>query len=309
MQTPTVRLQDPDGSRSNATIGLLFAAISATSLGVVTTFARLAYDNGATPFAFITWRYVVGLMAALTIAGVLKRSLKVPRAALMPVAAVTLAMAMISIGYLSSVHFIPVGLAALLFYTYPILVLAITTVIARELPGPYRIAAFVLAFAGLALALGPSLEGLDWRGVSYALIASLGAAILFVMTPRATQHISVYTLTIWAFVGGLVLSLIVLPWLGDYAMPHANLGWTGFSLAISLYIFGQLTNFAALRHAEPARAALIYNLEPLIAIIAAAVVLDETMLPLQYAGGGLVIGALIIAARRQAGTGSTSPRE
>ncbi len=280
---------------------------SASSLGVVTTFARLAYDNGATPFAFITWRYVAGLTVALLITCILKHSIKVPRVARVPVCAVTLGMAMISIGYLSSIHFIPVGLAALLFYTYPILILLFTTVIAGALPGPYRLLTFGLAFVGLALALGPSLDGLDWRGVGFALTASLGATILFILTPRATQHVSVYTLTFWACGGGLALSLVVLPILGDYALPHASVGWSGFVLAISFYIAGQLTNFAALHLAEPSRAALIYNLEPLVAIVAATMVLGETLATVQYAGGGLVITALIIAARRQGATVYTTP--
>ncbi len=291
--------QDTENTASNTRIGLLFAAVSASSLGMLTSFARLSYDNYASPFALITWRYIIGLIVTLVIVGVLKRSLKVPRAALIPACAVTLGMAMISIGYLSSVHFIPVGLAALIFYTFPILILAITTVINRELPGPYRIVAFLLAFTGLALALGPSLEGLAWTGVGLALIASLGATLLFIMTPRATKHISIYTLTVWSFIGGLALTLSILPMFGDYSMPRTTVGWTGFTLAVSFYLVGQLTNFAALRLAEPVQAALVYNLEPLVAIITAAIVLGETMLPVQYAGGGLVIAALVIASKRQ----------
>ncbi len=275
--------------------GLLLAAVSASSLGVVTSLARLGYDRGATPFAFISWRYAAGLAVALAIALVLRTPLRVPRAALGYLAAVTVGMAMISIGYLSSVHFIPVGLAALMFYTYPVLVLALSALLERRLPGPGRSLAFLLAFVGLALALGPSLGSLDWRGIALALTASAGATLLFMTTPRATRHVSVYTLTVWSFIGGLALALLVLPRLGDYALPEVAVGWWGFALAIGFYIVGQLTNFAALRLAEPAAAALVYNLEPLVAIVAAAVILGEVLETTQYAGGALVIAALFLA--------------
>jgi len=46
---------------------------------------------------------------------------------------------------------------------------------------------------------------------------------------------------------------------------------------------------------------MIHNLEPLVTLIIAAVILGERLSPLQYAGGGLVLAAVMIAGREMAG--------
>jgi drug/metabolite transporter (DMT)-like permease len=53
--------------------------------------------------------------------------------------------------------------------------------------------------------------------------------------------------------------------------------------------------YLALHAAGPIRASLIFNLEPVVAIAAAALILGERLAPLQIAGVALVIGALSLA--------------
>src|SRR3546814_3423835 len=83
--------------------------------------------------------------------------------ALWPVAGIALGQLGITIGYLSAVAYIPVSLAALVFYAYPVLVAGLLPLTGRGGVGWTTAAAFLAAFAGLALALAPSFTTLDPR--------------------------------------------------------------------------------------------------------------------------------------------------
>jgi len=129
--------------------GLFFAAVSAGSYGVVTTCAAIAYAGGTNPLTLVSFRAVLGLGAALALIILVSRRYTLPRPAWGSFLLMTLGVVMINYGYMSSVRFIPVGLAALVFFTFPILILAITAIRSRRMPAPISAFAFLLAFSGL----------------------------------------------------------------------------------------------------------------------------------------------------------------
>ncbi len=271
------------------------ALVSATSFGLISTLARLYYDAGGTPLTLVAIRPVLAALCLAILAPRLGVKLTLPRAAIAPVAGISAGLLVISFCYLSAILFIPVGLAALLLYTYPLMVAGAVAFINKKPPPPRVAGAFILAFAGLALAIGPDFEALDLRGVVLALTAAGGAAAVFLLTPLSLRHMSVPDLT---FHSNLWASLLIVPAvfiLSGPVIPETSLGWTGFSAATLFYILAVMTQYAAIRYSGPAKAALLFNLEPLISIIAAAVILGERLSAAQFIGGGLVICALLIA--------------
>ena len=86
-----------------------------------------------------------------------------------------------SAGYLGAVAYIPVSLAALIFYTFPFYVAVLASLTGREPMTRTKAAALVVAFAGLILALGPSFDELNWRGIACGVAGSLamGTAVTF----------------------------------------------------------------------------------------------------------------------------------
>jgi len=67
--------------------------------------------------------------------------------------------------YLSSILYLPVSLAVLVFYTYPLMTVVFESALDRRLPRLLDVVAFLVAFGGLALALQVSFAGLDPRGI------------------------------------------------------------------------------------------------------------------------------------------------
>lgn len=275
--------------------GGLFALVSATSFGLISTLARLYYDAGGNMLTLVAIRPVLAALCVGVLAPWLGFRLTVPRPALVPVAGISAGLLIISISYLSAILFIPVGLAALLLYTYPLMVAGAVAVLNKKRPSLRTAGAFVLAFAGLALAIGPGIDSLDVRGILLALTAAGGAALVFVLTPLSLRHMDIPALTfqtnLWA--GALIVPVVFIS--GRAALPETSLGWTGFLAATLFYTLAVLAQYAAIRYSGPAKAALLFNVEPLVSIAAAAAILGERLSAVQLLGGGLVIGALVIS--------------
>ena len=87
---------------------------------------------------------------------------------------------------------------------------------------------------------------------------------------------------------------------GGVALPATEVGWLGFAGAALCYVVAVMTQFAALSRADPTRAALIYNLEPLVSIGLAALLLGERLSGQQLLGAGLVLAALALSTRDRA---------
>ncbi len=88
---------------------------------------------------------------------------------------------------------------------------------------------------------------------------------------------------------------MVLPILGGLVLPETGAGWLGLGGLCVFYVGAILSMFAALRAAGAVPTSLIFNLEPLVAIVAAAILLGERLMPVQMVGVALVIGALMLA--------------
>ena len=202
--------------------------------------------------------------------------------------------------YMSSVLFIPVSLSALIFFTFPIIVLVHATLTERRAPSLATVAAFATAFAGLTLALGPSFEILDLRGVGCALIAAVGACLVMITGSRAARRMDALTLTFYTQAFCLPVVVAVLLSVGNVALPTDVAGWTGLNIAAAGYIAGMCLLMVAVRRANPAPVSMINNLEPLVTLVAAALILGERMTDIQYAGGGLVLVAVVLATREMA---------
>ncbi|MCG8693546.1 MAG: DMT family transporter [Minwuiales bacterium] len=297
------------GQRSATSLGLIFTVIAAASFGVITSLAALTYQGGGSPTGLVISRYIFGSLAVGLLALALRRSFRIDRAAILPMVGVTLGTVALGAGYLSSVFFIPVSLAAMIFYTYPMMVAAIApftegTPIRRDLA-----IGFPIAFLGIVLALGPPFYSLDWRGVALALTGAAGATTIFIASARVLDRVDSLVLAFYTNLAGLPLIAVILLSLGSFVLPQTATGWAGFTGANLFFVCAIATMFIAIRLAGPTRTALWFNLEPLVSILAAAVLLGERLATIQYVGGACVLTALLIASqsKEQRETGETGP--
>ncbi|MFQ5756827.1 MAG: DMT family transporter [Acidiferrobacterales bacterium] len=276
--------------------GHALALVTAIFFGGITTLARLAYEAGSNPVTVVATRFLLAAVAIALLMLVLRRSYRLPRRAWPPTALVSLAWFIGAGGYLSSVFFIPVGLAALVLYTFPLMIIAAQALFEQAHVKPSQVAPFPIAFAGLMIALGPVAADLDGRGVALALLGAAGIAASFIWSKRLVVDYDLFAVTMYVNAGGALLIVAAVLFFG-VAAPHGAHGWIGLGGVTFCYVTAMLMQFAAIRYIGPATTAMIFNLEPLISIGAAALLLGERLTMLQLSGAALVIGALVLSTR------------
>ena len=281
---------------------ILFALSAASLYGLIPSFVRAAYENGVPAVESTLFRTTFIIFALGGFAVLRGERFAVPPAARASFLLQVVATAMISIGYIASLQFIPVGLAVIIFYTSPIIIMVVAPVVEGTRPSLARFATALAGFAGLVVALGFSLAGLDWRGVALAALGAAGYALQFFSGRSLTRHLSPGVMAslvhgaVWPIVLGVVL------WQNGGAirlLDPKGVAVAGYAFLTSValcYMFAYVIHMLALRYAPASVIAPVFNVEPIVTTGAAAFVLGERLSPHQYVGGVIVLGALAGAA-------------
>ena len=293
----------PD-SRLSARLGLWLAAGSAAVFGFGTTFAVYAYEGGSNPLTVVLVRTGAFVIVVGIILASLGRVGRLRRRALADTLWMAATLAAVALGYQGSVAFIPVGLAALIFYNFPILVGLIAVAAGRDRMTAGKAAALLAALIGLALALSPGMGVLDWRGIALALIAALGMALTMVFGGDATRDedallMSLYT-NAWMFAALAILTAFT----GSFDLPETRIGGLAVAGVCLTYVVAYVCWYLALALVKPVRLAILFNIEPVVTVLVAWLILGERLTALQLLGAALVLASVLsvsLSARRDEG--------
>jgi drug/metabolite transporter (DMT)-like permease len=277
-------------------IGLACSVLSSVSYGSAPVFVRFAYEAGAGPLTVLAFRYVMAtvvILAALRLGG---RSLAMPAGRPFGGAIAGIFFAVMAYSYLFAIQRIPVSLAALLVFTYPLPVALLGRLRGEPLRWP-RILAITAAFIGLAVALGVEIGELDLLGIASATVCSLAYAFGVFYFGDATRGADPMVVTLHAVA---IAALIFVPLAaldGSLALPQTTLGLVGVAGVSVSYLVGVLAFFAALVRIGPMKAALLAQLEPVVSILCAVLILQEQLSLVQGLGVAVVLVALMSLAR------------
>lgn len=137
-------------------LGIACALSAAVIYGLVPNAVRGAFNHGVPPIEatfFRTFFVAICFAAAVIWQG---EVLRVPASAWRSFTGQAVATLGVSVGYLASIQFIPVGLAAIVFFTFPVIILLVAPLAEGHAPGLFRLGVALAAFLGLAIAIGPS---------------------------------------------------------------------------------------------------------------------------------------------------------
>src|SRR5205823_8233135 len=199
---------------TRAGLGATAALTAAAIYGSVPPLVRGAFDNGVPAVESSLVRTSIIAVVLGAIAVLRNASFIVPRAGWKSFGLLAGATLAISMSYLAAVQFIPVALAVIIFYTFPIIILIVAPVVEGHIPGILRIIIGLFAFAGLAIAIGPSFNALDPRGIALAASASAGAALQAFAGRAITRHLEPVAFGSLVHVAIWIPSLLIVLWLG-----------------------------------------------------------------------------------------------
>ena len=226
--------------------GYFYVAGCAFSFGLITTIAKLTYDEGASPQTVVFFRILAGslMMGVWSVMShwknLKKIILKSPRFSNLPFAflvfVIGFCIAGMSLGYLSSVKYIPVSLSVLLFFTFPFWVLILNYFIDGVVVSRLNFLSFILAFFGLAICLGPSWEVLDWRGIALVLGGALCSAGMIIGASKATKLVSMTDLVFLSNTVGVIFVGLILYLTDSFSLSQTIDGWSGIAVICILFI-------------------------------------------------------------------------
>ena len=277
--------------------GALWALASAGGFGLIPALARLAYDAGASPMAVVAGQFGLGAAAGAIAAITGPRRYRLGRGAALRTAGVAAAWFLAAISYLGSIATIPVSLAVLILYTFPVLTVLASPLFDRGRIDRISALAALVALAGLALAIGVEATELDGRGLALAGLASLSTAATFLLSRRVVVDDGVVAFNIYlhVFCAALVLAWIAI--VGAPALPSTQAGWVPYLGACALYLVAVVMQFGAIRLTGAGRASVAFHAEPLVTIAAAAILLGELLGVRELAGAALVLSAVALSVR------------
>ena len=282
----------PTGESSGVGSAVAFASAIVFATGI--TLVAAIYQDGANVHA-------VNLTRVLTLASVMAITLAIARVS--PALPLRTALRCVLIGVLfcaeiygllSSVKYIPVGLAMLIMFTYPLMIAVVGWLTGAEPFTLDRLFAILAAFAGLALALHAPQADIDWRGVAWAVFTAVVFSAVLIVSGRTMRGVDrrilmlYLTSTAVVIVGAVSLALVPLEW------PRTDHGWTLLAVSTGLYVLATTLLFTAVKMIGPMRTAIIDNSAPIWAIVLGALLLGERLSAVQLFGGALVLGAVLL---------------
>lgn len=214
------------------------------------------------------------------------------------VCAGTLGTACSNFFYYYAVQKSTVAIAITLQYTAPVWVLLATALMRRQRPSPRRVIAVVLALAGIALTVGLFQSDLrpNAMGAAAAMVASFSFAFYNLLAPGLVKRNHPLKVMLYALLGAAILWAVVNPpW--RLAAQHLSRGqWEFlFLFACLSMLLPYMFYFTGLKYLDPTRAVVASCLEPVFAVVFAAMFVGETVSALRIIGILAVLAATVLA--------------
>lgn len=192
-----------------------------------------------------------------------------------------------------------VAVATLCYYMAPMLVLLAAPVVLKEVLTRRKVLCMACAFVGMALVSGTG-AGATLTGV----LLGLGAAVLYasvLLMNRRLQGLSAWDMTILQLgMAALVVAPYALLTGGLDAMGQLSpTGWLLLAVAGVVHTgVAYALFFYGVQGMKASAAAIWSYLDPVVAIVLSALVLQEPMTPAAGIGAAMILGASLLSERK-----------
>ena len=202
--------------------------------------------------------------------------------------------------YYEAILRIPIGVALVIEYTAPLLILGFWRLRGRRV-GLGLWLAGGLTIVGCYFVVGAYDAQLRQVNAVGALLASVDAVILasyFLLTERLVARYSSWALLCVGFgTAALAWSIARPPWTLPWAVLNGEIGWYVLGVVVIATVIPYLFSVGAVRLISAARVGLTSTAEPVIAAIAAWLLIGESLQALQVVGGVIVMVGILVAQR------------
>lgn len=313
----------PEGTRTivapNYAGGVVLALISAASFGLSGSLARSLLDLGWSPAAVVATRVGGAFLILLIPSLVLLRRIGLPtgRQVLRLLAFGLIAVALAQLCYFSAVQYLSVGVALLLEFLAPVMLIGWHWVRSRTRPAWPVLAGAGLSIIGLAFVL--DLRGgfsLNPIGVAWGLGAALCLSVYFLLSEDAGTDAPIHPLLLTTAGTGIGAGVLlaaaaagVLPLAahtGVTILANTSVGWW-LPLLLLILISAVLafpSGIVAVRHLGSSVGSFVALTEVIFAVAFAFLLLGQRPGLIQLVGGALILAGIALVQRPQRSVGN-----
>ncbi|MEN9741993.1 MAG: hypothetical protein RIR66_949 [Actinomycetota bacterium] len=258
-------------------------------------FSRWSYDAGMNPASFLFLRF--GIAAICLWAIVYAKGLKLPSRNLSFKA---LGMGTMYVGnagaYFVALTMAPPAVVAMLFYLYPAFVAILAFFILHERINLKSGLAMILAIVGAAFTIGFTIQSGSALGTFLAILSGVVYSAFLVIGRKWSDNIDPLVRTALVTTSATGVFAIASIFFG-FDLPTNALGWVGV-LCISLIstVFAITALLAGLRYVKSTHVATLSATEPVVAAIASATVLGQSLTSAFIVGAAMIVASALIIA-------------
>ncbi|MGZ8688812.1 MAG: DMT family transporter [Gaiellaceae bacterium] len=280
-------------------LGALLGAVAIAFSGILFRYADVSASTGA----FFRCFYALPALAVLGIVEDRRLGPRSRRARLYAVLAGAFFAADLVLWH-HSIEYVGAGLATVLGNTQVLMVGLLAWALLSERPSNRALVLIPVAFGGVVLISGVAEEGAYGDNPALGVVLGMLTGVAYSGFLLALRQGSsgnraagpLFDATLASAAGCLVIGLVG----GDFdPFPDwAAQGWL-VVLALSSQVLGWLLIAVSLPRLPAVGSSLLLMLQPLLAVILAAWLVDESPSALQLAGAGLILGAVVLASARR----------
>lgn len=317
-----MRSSQPRPRTSVRTLGLPLALVSAVAFGGSGTAAKPLIEAGLSPL-HVVWLRVTGAAVVLLPLAYRHRDAVRQRPGLL-IGFGLLAVAGVQACYFAAISRLPVGVALLIEYLGPLLLIGYVKFVQRRPVSRAAVIGAGVAVTGLACVVEV------WNGLAFdalGVLFGVGAAccqvgyfILADASRRGERPVDPMAVSAYGLViGAVLLTAFTRPWNADWSLLAGHVTMNGHSLpalipaawmVLVATVLAYLTGVVSVQYLSPTVASVVANLEAVVATVTAWVLLGEHLGTPQLLGGVLVlIGAFAAQTSKPAEAVEAAPAE
>ena len=275
-----------------------YLAIIAASLlyGIMPVLSKLLLLEGMNSSSIVVWRFCFSTVFCLAIMLIKKIPFQAtPRQIGVMIVVGILGFGMTATLVTAAYNYIPVGLATMFQFSYPLFVLIIMVILTKEKIGALRAVAVAFLAVGLVLMMDFS-GGANYTGIALAQLSGVTYAFYVVSNQRSCfRMLDGFTTMFYAMVASSIFFTLQSLVSGQLMAPPTPKSWllamiiglfcTVFSLRLLLYGISVL---------GASNASILNILEPLTSLISGALIYGDQLSIPTMIGCGLVILAILL---------------
>jgi drug/metabolite transporter (DMT)-like permease len=290
-------------------IGIAMAVLGVMCFSIRPILIKLAYGYRTDPVTLLALRMVFSLpffLAAAAWAGRDRRQAPLARKD---------AWAIVLLGFLGyyfasfvdflGLQYVSAGIGRLILFIYPTLVVLLSMLFLHKRPAAREVAALLVTYSGITLVMASAVGGANANfalGAGLCFASAVAYAIYLVASSQVVQRVGSIRFT--AYATTVASAFCIAQFFLLRPLAALDLPAQVYGIAVAMAVFSTVLpvfiTTEALRRIGANQVALVGALGPVTTIFFGWVGLDETMTPVQLAGGALVLAGVMLVTLRPA---------